>query len=94
MQTLLAKPTGKKLQQQITAKVQAFLAGDRHDLDERQRFNGWLRTIGVRLTLDQAPGRRWQLSVDPLQKATYDAHGGVQVAGAELHIGRASGLLQ
>lgn len=94
MQTLLAKPTGKKLQQQITAKVQSFLAGDRHDLDERQRFNGWLRTIGVRLTLDQAPGRRWQLSVDPLQKATYDAHGGVQVAGAELHIGRASGLLE
>ena len=94
MQTLLAKPTGKKLQQQINGKVQAFLAGDRHDLDERQRFNGWLRTIGVRLTLDQAPGRRWQLSVDPLQKATYDAHGGVQVAGAELHIGRASGLLQ
>lgn len=93
MQALLAKPTGKKLQQQINGKVQAFLAGDRHDLDERQRFNGWLRTIGVRLTLATAWPRGWQLSVDPLEKATYDAHGGVQVAGAEIHVGGVSGLL-
>ena len=92
-QALLAKPTGKKLQQQINGKVQAFLAGDRHDLDERQRFNGWLRTIGVRLTLATAGPRGWQLSVDSLQKATYDAHGGVQVAGFEIHVGGVSGLL-
>lgn len=86
LQTLLARPTGKQMGEQIKAKVQAFLAADRHDLQERQRFNGWLRTLGVQLALHRAPGRAWVLSVDPLQKATYDDKGGVQVAGAEFHV--------
>lgn len=90
LQTLLAKPSGKQMGEQIKAKVQGFLAADRHDLQERQRFNGWLRNLGMQLTLNRAPGRAWVLSVEPRQKATYDDEGGVQVAGAELIVGGVS----
>jgi DNA invertase Pin-like site-specific DNA recombinase len=91
LQALAAKPSGKQLQQQITARVQSFMAAGRQDLAERQRFNGWLRTLGVQLTIQSHPARRWVLSVDPLVKATYDDHGGVTVAGAELHVGPPKG---
>ena len=51
MQVLLAKPTGKQMAGQIKAKVEAFMATGRQDPAERQRFNGWLRTLGVQMTL-------------------------------------------
>ena len=51
LQILLAKPTGKKMAGQIKNKVDQFIKSGRQDLEERQRFNGWLRTIGVQMTL-------------------------------------------
>lgn len=36
---------------QIKNKVDQFIKSGRQDLEERQRFNGWLRTIGVQMTL-------------------------------------------
>lgn len=86
LQQLLSRPTGKALQQQISRQVRDFMAADRHDVAERHRFNGWLRTLGVRLTLDSAPGCRWVLVVDPIEKVTDHGDGSVTVAGAELHV--------
>jgi ribonuclease D len=51
LQTQLAKPNGKQMAGQIKAKVEAFVATGRQDPAERQRFNGWLRTLGVQMTL-------------------------------------------
>ena len=51
LQILLAKPTGKTMKAQIKNKVDQFIKSGRQDLEERQRFNGWLRTIGVQMTL-------------------------------------------
>ena len=62
LQALLAKPSGKQMGEQIKTKVKAFLAAGRQDPAERQRFNGWLRNLGVQMRLQ---GRhlsclRWQ----------------------------------
>ena len=51
LQSLLAKPSGKQMGEQIKTKVKTFLATGRQDLAERQRFNGWLRNLGVQMTL-------------------------------------------
>ena len=51
LQILMAKPSGKTMKAQIKNKVDRFIKSGRQDLEERQRFNGWLRTIGVQMTL-------------------------------------------
>jgi hypothetical protein len=51
LEALAAKPSGKQMQQQIAKRVQAFVATGREDPAERQRFNGWLRTLGVEMKL-------------------------------------------
>ena len=90
LQALQAQPDGAERQQQIRQRTKAFMDGQRDAPSERRKFNNWLTTLGVQLTLDHGPGQRWVLSVDPLVKATYDDHGGVTVAGFEIHAGPSS----
>lgn len=80
IQQLNLQPSGADLQRQIKDRVQAFLSADRHDIQERRRFNNWLLGLGVRLVIVD----RKQISIEPAVKATYDDAGGVTVAGAEL----------
>jgi DNA invertase Pin-like site-specific DNA recombinase len=80
IQQLNLQPSSADLQRQIRERVQGFIASDRHDIDERRRFNNWVMGLGVRLVVVDPK----QLSIEPAIKATYDDAGGVTVAGAEL----------
>jgi hypothetical protein len=80
IQQLNLQPTGADLQRQIRERVQGFIAADRHDVEERRRFNNWVMGLGVRLVVVDPK----QLSIEPAIKATYDDAGNVTVAGAEL----------
>lgn len=80
IQQLNLQPSGTDLQRQIRERVQSFIAADRHDIDERRRFNNWVMGLGVRLVVVDPK----QLSIEAAVKATYDDAGGVTLAGAEL----------
>lgn len=86
LQQAMARPSGKAIEKAIRERVAAFLAADREDPAERVRFNTWLSTLGLRIVL-RKDGDRVEMSVEPLQKATYDGDGGVSVAGAEIATG-------
>ena len=51
IQQLKLQPSGVEVQRQIRERVQAFLASDRFDIQERRRFNNWLTGLGVRITV-------------------------------------------
>jgi len=51
MQQLQLRPTGSDVQQQIKARVAAFMASDRHNVAERRRFNNWFLSLGVGVTV-------------------------------------------
>lgn len=79
------QPSGATMQSQIRAKVESFLATDRHDTAERRKFNNWLSTLGVQITLSQGPGSILQMAVDRTGAVEYHADG-VTVPGAEIHV--------
>jgi hypothetical protein len=80
-----AQPTGATMQSQIRAKVDSFLATDRHDTAERRKFNAWLTTLGVQITLMQGPGTILQMSVARPGAVEYHPDR-VVVPGAEVHV--------
>ncbi len=85
LQQLDAKPSGDAMAAQIRERVEGFLATDRHDVVERRKFNNWVSTLGVRLTLAKGPGTITQLSVGGL-KPIHLPDGGVVVPGGEFHL--------
>lgn len=48
---LQLRPSGAVVQQQIKVRVAEFIASDRHDVGERRRFNNWLLSLGVRVSV-------------------------------------------
>jgi DNA invertase Pin-like site-specific DNA recombinase len=83
------RPSGKAMQAMIRQRVEAFMATDRHDPAHRIRFNNWLCSLNVRLYLSRSKlsfGNTTQMSVEPLQKVSYDGKGGATVKGAEFHV--------
>jgi len=58
LQQVTRRPSGQEVQKQIQDRVAAFMATDRHDVAERRRFNNWLLSLGVRVTvMDPKLGR-------------------------------------
>jgi len=51
LQQINRRPSGQDVQNQIQERVTAFLAADRHDVDERRRFNNWFMSLGVRVAV-------------------------------------------
>jgi hypothetical protein len=51
LQQLVAQPTGKEASRAVRERVAQFMATDRHDKEERRRFNAWLGTLGVVIEL-------------------------------------------
>jgi hypothetical protein len=82
---LEAQPTGATIQQQIRERVRSFLDGLQHDPAERRRFNAWLSTLGVQITLSQGPGTMLQMAVDRPGAVEYHPDR-VVVPGAEIHV--------
>ena len=52
LETLLRRRTGKDAQKAIQARVAAFLASDRSDVEIRQQFNRWLFAEGLVIAYD------------------------------------------
>ena len=66
LQQLDAQPDGDAMAAQIAARVEAFMAADRTDPTIRRRFNSWLSTLGVVVTLQhQQPGQPPLMIVRP-----------------------------
>lgn len=66
LQQINRRPSGQDVQNQIQERVTAFLAADRHDVDERRRFNNWFLSLGVRVTV-------WDPKLSRLQWGATDA---------------------
>lgn len=60
LQQLQLKPGGAEVQREIKERVQSFLATDRHDLQQRRKFNNWLLGLGVRVTITDPKLSRMQ----------------------------------
>ncbi len=53
LRALDARPTGEEAEQELRDRIAVFMATDRHDPQQRQRFNAWLASQGVHVTLHQ-----------------------------------------
>jgi DNA invertase Pin-like site-specific DNA recombinase len=45
------RPSGATMQKAISERIEAFIATDRSDTDQRIKFNNWLNTLGVTLAI-------------------------------------------
>jgi len=79
-----ARPDGAAMQKAIRARVEAFLAVDRSDPAERVRFNAWLNTLPVQVTISRSGTGATTLAIVE-GKPVSDGAGGVMVPGAEWH---------
>lgn len=87
LQLLDQRPTGKQQQEQLRERVEAFIASDCEDVAERRKFNNWLSTLGVKITISEAAaGSRWAMAISPMEPPQTAADGSVSVAGAEIHV--------
>ena len=58
---LKLQPTGENTQREIAERVEQFLRADRHNVEERKRFNNWWQSLGLRVTVmdPKAPRLQW-----------------------------------
>ena len=73
------------MQKAIRARVEAFLAVDRSDPAERVRFNAWLNTLPVQVTISRSGTGATTLAIVE-GKPVSDGAGGVMVPGGEWHV--------
>ncbi|MDB4485932.1 recombinase family protein, partial [Synechococcus sp. AH-707-B22] len=68
LQILEMEPSGSEMAKQIRERTEAFLTC-LDDLEERKRFNNWVNTLGVRLTI--IDGKTGEMSWDKIQAHLY-----------------------
>ena len=59
LNALQAKPVGKEVARQARARVRAFMATGRHNLEEREKFNEWFHTTGLVVVVSPGLKRAW-----------------------------------
>jgi hypothetical protein len=62
------EPSASEMAKQIRERTEAFLTC-LDDLEERKRFNNWVNTLGVRLTITD--GKTGEMSWDKIQANLY-----------------------
>lgn len=64
-----SQPTGRELEQAIRHQVEEFIHAGLSDPLNRQRFNAWLLSRGVRITATDPQRNRWEFSLDDITRS-------------------------
>lgn len=64
-----SQPTGRQLEQAIRQQVEEFIRSGLSDPLNRQRFNAWLLSRGVRITATDPKRNRWEFTLDGITRS-------------------------